>query len=88
MVTYTLSDARNRHGEVFDHAMVEPVLLTKNSRPSHVVLAAGDYQALLARLEELEDRTWGEAATRVLAESPMTGSENFTAALKRLAEDA
>jgi prevent-host-death family protein len=88
MVTYTLSDARNRHGEVFDHAMAEPVLLTKNSRPSHVVLAAGDYQALLARLKELEDRTWGEAAARVLADSSMVGTEGFTAALKRLAEDA
>lgn len=33
MQHYTLTDARNRHGEIFDQAAIEPVLLTKQSRP-------------------------------------------------------
>lgn len=43
MQQYTLTDARNRHGEIFDKAAVEPVLLTKQSRPSHVVMSAEAY---------------------------------------------
>lgn len=38
MKTYTLTETRNRHGEVFDRATVEPVLVTKQQRPSHVSL--------------------------------------------------
>jgi prevent-host-death family protein len=84
MVTHTLTDARNRHGEIFDEALAEPVLLTKNGRPTHVVLSAKLYENLLRRLEEAEDRAWGEAAMRAKATSPLVGSEKFTAALKRI----
>lgn len=84
MQTYTLSDARNRHGEVFDIAMVEPVLLTKQSRPSHVILSVQAYQALIDRLSELEDLALGQAAEAALAQSQTVGSESFTAELERL----
>jgi len=85
MVTHTLTDARNRHGEIFDEALAEPVLLTKNGRPTHVVLSGKLYETLWRRLKEAEYRAWGEAAMRALATSPRVGSEEFTAALKRLA---
>ena len=52
MQTYTLTDARNKHGEVFDKAAIEPVLLTKQSRPSHVIISADSYQKLINRLQE------------------------------------
>ncbi|MBC5794167.1 type II toxin-antitoxin system Phd/YefM family antitoxin [Sphaerospermopsis sp. LEGE 00249] len=55
MQTYTLTDARNKHGEVFDKAAVEPVLLIKQSRPSHVIISADSYQKLLDRIQELEN---------------------------------
>lgn len=87
MQTYTLSDARNRHGEVFDRAMLEPVLLTKQSRPSHVILSAQVYQALVERLSELEDQALGQAAQAALTQSRMTGSDSFTLQLKHLATD-
>ena len=87
MQTYTLSDARNRHGEVFDRAMLEPVLLTKQSRPSHVIMSAQVYQALLERLSELEDQALGQAAQSALTQSRMAGSDSFTLQLKRLAAD-
>lgn len=88
MITYTLSDARNRHGEVFDRAIAEPVLLTKNARASHVVLSAGLFETMMARLRELEDRELGAAAEQARRQSPLVGSDDFTAAIKRLAGDA
>lgn len=86
MQTYTLTDARNRHGEVFDRAVIEPVLLTKQSRPSHVILSAEAYQALIERLTELEDLALGQAALVAVSQSQMVGTKSFTAELKRLAD--
>jgi prevent-host-death family protein len=85
MQTYTLSEARNNHGEIFDRAAVEPVLLTKQSRPSHVLLSATAYQHLIDKLTELEDAVWGQAATQALSKGTMVGSEAFTAALMEIA---
>lgn len=85
MQQYTLTDARNRHGEIFDKAAVEPILLTKQSRPSHVVMSAEAYQQLIAKLEELEDRLLGQEAETALSQSRMVGVEEFTLAMKRLA---
>lgn len=84
MPTYTLTDARNRHGEVFDHASAEPVVLTKKGRPTHVVLSARLYQALTARLAELEDRLLAEKAGEALATQQPVGSKQFTAALRQM----
>ena len=84
MQTYTLTDARNKHGEVFDKAAIEPVLLTKQSRPSHVIMSAESYQQLIDRLRELEDIVLGQAAEAALNQSKMLGTEAFTAALERL----
>lgn len=86
MVTYSLTDARNRHGEVFDQATAEPVLLTKNARPSHVILSARLFETLLARLRELEDHELGAQATAAGA-APLIGSDEFTRHLRRLAGD-
>ncbi|WP_298904186.1 type II toxin-antitoxin system Phd/YefM family antitoxin [uncultured Nostoc sp.] len=85
MQTYTLTDARNKHGEVFDKAATEPVLLTKQSRPSHVIISAESYQKLINRLEELEDMVFGQAAEVALNQSKMIGTETFTSALEHLA---
>ncbi|QHG20127.1 prevent-host-death protein [Nostoc sp. ATCC 53789] len=85
MQTYTLTDARNKHGEVFDKAATEPVLLTKQSRPSHVIISAESYQKLMNRLEELEDMVFGQAAEVALSQSKMIGTEAFTSALEHLA---
>ncbi len=87
MQTYTLTDARNKHGEVFDKAAIEPVLLTKQSRPSHVIISAESYQKLINRLTELEDMLLGQAAEAALNQSKMVGTDNFTNALERLANN-
>lgn len=85
MKTYSLTDARNRHGEVFDQAIQAPVLLTKQSRPSHVILSAQAYQAMLTRLDDLEDLAWGKAAQINFHQSSMVGIDRFTAELVQLA---
>ncbi|MEH2252694.1 type II toxin-antitoxin system Phd/YefM family antitoxin [Nostoc sp.] len=85
MQTYTLTDARNKHGEVFDKAAIEPVLLTKQSRPSHVIISAESYEKLINRLEELEDMVFGQAAEVALSQSKMIGTKAFTSALEHLA---
>ncbi|MGL6340622.1 MAG: type II toxin-antitoxin system Phd/YefM family antitoxin [Waterburya sp.] len=84
MNVYSLTQIRNQHGEVFDKAQVEPVLVTKQKRPSHVILSAQAYQKLIARLEELEDRQLAEAADKASSQSELVGSEAFTAALEKL----
>ena len=86
MQNYSLTDARNKHGEVFDKAAVEPVLLTKQSRPSHVIMSAETYQKLVKRLEELEDMLLGQEANVALSNSKMVGNEAFTNALENLAD--
>ena len=85
MKSYTLTQTRNQHGEVFDKATVEPVLVTKQKRPSHVILSAEVYQKLVDRLEELEDLYLGQTAQSALTQSRMVGSEEFTATLEKLA---
>ncbi len=86
MNTYTLTQTRNQHGEVFDKAQVEPVLITKQKRPSHVLLSAQDYQKLIDRLEELEDLYLGQTADKARNKSKLVGSEAFTTALEKLAD--
>ncbi len=85
MNIYTLTQTRNQHGEVFDKAQIEPVLITKQKRPSHVILSAEVFQQLLTRLEELEDRQLIETADTVLSQSSLVGTDAFVQALKKLA---
>lgn len=85
MKSYTLTQTRNQHGEVFDRAKIEPVLVTKQERPSHVILSAEAYQKLIARLEELEDLNWGKAAQTAVDQSSMVGTDQFTTALEKIA---
>jgi prevent-host-death family protein len=85
MKTYTLTETRNRHGEVFDRAAIEPVLVTKQQRPSHVIMSATTYEQLIKKLEELEDLSLGQIAKEAFDKSQMVGVDKFTTALKHLA---
>ncbi|AFY37280.1 prevent-host-death family protein [[Leptolyngbya] sp. PCC 7376] len=53
MQTYTLTEVRNQHGKIFDRAKLEPVLITKQKRPSHVILSAEAYQKLIEHIQTL-----------------------------------
>ena len=85
MKSYTLAQTRNQHGEVFDQATIEPLLITKQKKPSYVILSAEVYQKLIDRLEELEDLYLAKTAQTALTQSKTFGSEEFTATLEKLA---
>ncbi|NEP11727.1 MAG: type II toxin-antitoxin system Phd/YefM family antitoxin [Symploca sp. SIO2C1] len=85
MQHYTLTDAVNRHSEVFDQATIEPVILTNQSLPSHVLMSAQNYQKLIERLQELEDQVLAKAAEAALSQSQMVGVKTFTSTLQGLA---
>jgi prevent-host-death family protein len=85
MKSYTLTQTRNKHGEVFEQASIEPILVTKQNRPSHLIISARVYQELIARMEELEDLELGKKAETLLNQSSMVGSEEFTATLEKIA---
>lgn len=85
MKSYTLTQTRNQHGEVFDQAQFEPILVTKQKRPSHVIISAQAYQQLISRLEELEDLNLANKAEIALTQSSMVGSKEFTSILERIA---
>ena len=85
MKTYTLTQTRNQHGKVFDKAKVEPVLITKQKTPTHVIISAETYKQLIVRLEELEDLNLGKIAQTALNKSSIVGSEDFTATLETIA---
>lgn len=60
MKTFTALEAKNRFGQVIDAAQREPVTVTRQGRPSVVILSAEEYQRrqtrawrnLLAVMEE------------------------------------
>jgi PHD/YefM family antitoxin component YafN of YafNO toxin-antitoxin module len=85
MKTYTLTETRDRPDEIFDRATIEPILVTDRQRPSLVIISAAVYEKLIARLEELEDKSLGKMALKAQINSQMVGVEKFTAALNRLA---
>jgi PHD/YefM family antitoxin component YafN of YafNO toxin-antitoxin module len=84
MKQYTLAEARERQGEIFELADLEPVVLVEASHPSHVVMSFEIYQQLLERLTDLEDLVWERAATEAIRQSRSVGEAEFTEALKSL----
>ncbi|MFU8833162.1 MAG: type II toxin-antitoxin system Phd/YefM family antitoxin [Wenzhouxiangella sp.] len=44
MKTFTALEAKNRFGQVIDAAQREPVTITRQGRPSVVILSAEEYQ--------------------------------------------
>ncbi len=85
MQTYNLIDAPDKHGEIFDQAAIEPVLLIQESQPSYVIFSAELYEKMINRIQELEDQILLEKAKTAISESEMVGTEVFTSALEILA---
>lgn len=84
MRSYSLTEARNQQEEVLDQATLEPVLLTKQSQPSYVIMSFDTYKQLMERLRKLEDMTLGEAGETALSQSSMVGRKSFVESLKQL----
>jgi prevent-host-death family protein len=58
LVTFTARDAKTRFGEVLDEALGQPVGITRHDRLTAYVVSKRDFDALRARVQELEDELW------------------------------
>lgn len=85
MQQYSIEEMRERSQDVLDSATSEPVILVNQSRPSYVVLSVQNYQQLIDRLTELEDRALGKQAETALQSSSLIGTETFVTELQQLA---
>ncbi|MES2400354.1 MAG: type II toxin-antitoxin system Phd/YefM family antitoxin [Pseudomonadota bacterium] len=47
MTSFSALEAKNRLGQILDAAQREPVTITRHGRPTVIVLAVQDYEALL-----------------------------------------
>ena len=75
MTEMTALDAKNRFGRLIDLAQRAPVTVTKNGRPSVVVMSADAYERRQAsarqRLRAALERTRSEAARNGLTEADL-----------------
>jgi tetrahydromethanopterin S-methyltransferase subunit G len=85
MQSYPLTEIPPIANDILEQAASEPVLLVQESQAGYVLMSAQQYQNLIRRLEELEDRVFGKLAETALQSSSMVGSEVFIAELQQLA---
>ena len=84
MKTITSKDAKQGFGELMDAAMREPVAITKNGKPSAVLLSQSDYE----RLEAMEDLVWALRAEEVVRKGDYLGHEDTAKFVKQTLESA
>ncbi|MBW4505814.1 MAG: type II toxin-antitoxin system Phd/YefM family antitoxin [Scytonematopsis contorta HA4267-MV1] len=75
MQSHSIKEAIEKQYKIFDKTADDPVFLTQESKPSHVLLSADAYQQLLNRLEELENILLTEAANNDDNETKLVLSE-------------
>ena len=81
MTEMTALDAKNRFGRLIELAQRAPVTITKNGRPSVVVMSADAYE----RRRKAAARRLGEAMDRMAAEAKANGLDE--AELEKLLAD-
>ena len=58
LITFSARDAKARFGELLDRALGHPVGITKHDRLTAYVVSKIEYEAMVERLQELEDQLW------------------------------
>lgn len=58
LVTFSARDAKTRFGEMLDEALGHPVGITRHDRLTAYVVSKREYEALVAKVQELEDQLW------------------------------
>ena len=71
MKTFTAKDAKQGFGEVIESAMREPVTITRNGKPTAVMMSLADFK----RYEALEDLVWALRAEGVLNRGELLGAD-------------
>ncbi|MBP0016663.1 MAG: type II toxin-antitoxin system Phd/YefM family antitoxin [Cyanobacteria bacterium SBLK] len=85
MQNYTLQEAKAKQEEILKKAKNEPVLLSEQSHPSHIIMSVQAYQELINRIHELEDMVLAKQAIDAVGESEFVGEEEFMRSLQELA---
>jgi len=57
-LTFSARDAKTRFGEVLDEALGQPVGITRHDRLTAYVVSKRDFEALVGKVQELEDQLW------------------------------
>lgn len=58
LTTFTARDAKTRFGEVLDEALGRPIGITRHDRLTAYVVSKRDFDALVSRVQDLEDQLW------------------------------
>jgi prevent-host-death family protein len=82
LTTFSAKDAKARFGELLDAALGGLVGITKHDRLTAYVVSKRDFEALVERVQELEDQLW-LAKADAARKSGYVGSEHVDALLSR-----
>lgn len=73
LTTFSAKDAKARFGEVLDEALGRPVGITRHERLTAYIVSKRDFEAMIARVQDLEDQLW-------LAKADAARNEGFAGA--------
>jgi prevent-host-death family protein len=82
---YNAKDAETQFGEVLNEASRKPVGITKQGRVAAYILSRRDFDAMVSRIQELEDQLW-LAKADLAREEGFVGSERVKAILDALGD--
>ncbi len=66
--TYPDGDVTDRLGELLDEASISPIGITMHERLMAYIVSSSDYEAMLQRIQFLEDQLWLGKADAARAE--------------------
>ncbi|MES2129044.1 MAG: type II toxin-antitoxin system prevent-host-death family antitoxin [Pseudomonadota bacterium] len=82
LITFSARDAKARFGELLDTALGRPVGITKHERLTAYLVSKVEYESMIEKLQELEDRLWLMKADAARKEG-FVGAENVDALLNK-----
>lgn len=85
LTTFSARDAKARFGELLDVALGGLVGITKHDRLTAYVVSKRDFEALLVRIQELEDQLW-LAKADAARKNGFVGSKHADALLSKIGE--
>ena len=77
---YNAKEAETQFGEVLNEASRKPVGITKQGRVAAYILSRRDFDAMVSRIQELEDQLW-LAKADLAREEGFVGSERLKATI-------
>jgi prevent-host-death family protein len=84
MISFTANQAKTQFGEMIAKAQREPVSITKNGKPSVVVMSIADYNAIEElKLQNLRDKL-ARSVAQIKTGNVFDGDDAFDELLKDL----